>query len=51
MIHHLEAASNPSWIGTDFIRWCRFDGNRLTLSLNPEFRSTLVRERLPAEPE
>ena len=47
VIHHVEAASNPAWIGDDFVRWYRFEGNRLTLSLNPEFQGTLVWERLP----
>ena len=47
VIHHVEAASNPAWIGDDFVRWYRFEGNRLTLSLNSEFQSTLVWERLP----
>ena len=23
--HHIESASNPAWIGTDFIRWYRFE--------------------------
>lgn len=47
--HHLEAASNPSWIGDDFVRWYRFEDGNLTLSLNPDFRGTLFWERLPAE--
>lgn len=47
VIHHVEAASNPAWIGDDFVRWYRFEGNRLVLSLNPEFEGTLVWERLP----
>lgn len=47
--HHLEAASNPSWIGDDFVRWYRFEDGNLTLSLNPDFSGTLLWERLPAE--
>jgi hypothetical protein len=47
VIHHVEAASNPAWIGDDFVRWYRFDGTTLTLSLNPEFNGTLVWMRLP----
>lgn len=47
VIHHVEAASNPAWIGDDFVRWYRFDGTTLILSLNAEFNGTLVWERLP----
>jgi len=47
VIHHVEAASNPAWIGDDFIRWYRFEGTTLTLSLNPDFNGTLVWVRLP----
>jgi len=47
VIHHVEAASNPAWIGDDFVRWYRFEGNRLVLSLNPDFEGTLVWERMP----
>lgn len=49
VIHHLEAASNPAWIGDDFIRWYRFDGPDLEISLNPDFENTLLWERLPDE--
>lgn len=47
--HHLEAASNPAWIGADFVRWFRFEGRDLVISLNPEFENTLLWERLPDE--
>ena len=49
VIHHVEAASNPAWIGDDFVRWYRFEGGDLRLSLNPEFRKTLLWARLPTE--
>ena len=49
VIHHLEAASNPAWIGDDFVRWYRFDGPNLEISLNPDFENTLLWERLPDE--
>lgn len=49
VIHHLEAASNPAWIGDDFVRWFRFDGPNLEISLNPDFENTLLWERLPDE--
>ncbi len=47
VIHHLEAASNPAWIGDDFVRWFRFEGRNLVISLNPDFENTLLWERLP----
>ena len=47
VVHHIEAASNPAWIGTDFFRWYEFEGNRLILRTNPSSTSTLVWERLP----
>jgi hypothetical protein len=46
VIHHLQAGSNPMWIGTDFIRWYEFSGNRLTLKTNPNATNVLVWERL-----
>lgn len=45
--HHVEAASNPAWIGDDFVRWYRFEGENLTLSLNPDFNGPLVWLRMP----
>ena len=47
VIHHVEAASNPAWIGDDFVRWYRFEGSDLHLSLNPDFNGPLVWVRLP----
>lgn len=47
VIHHVEAASNPAWIGDDFIRWFRFEGRDLIISLNPRFENTLLWKRLP----
>jgi len=47
VIHHVEAASNPAWIGDDFVRWFRFEGPNLLISLNPDFNNTLLWERLP----
>jgi hypothetical protein len=40
--HHVEGASNPAWIGDDFVRWYRFEDGDLRLSLNPDFRGTLL---------
>jgi hypothetical protein len=45
--HFVEAASNPAWIGDEFVRWYRIDGQRLTLSLNPNFTNPLIWEKLP----
>ncbi len=49
VIHHVEAASNTAWVGDDFVRWYRFEGDDLRLSLNPEFENTLLWKRLPVE--
>jgi hypothetical protein len=43
----VEAASNPAWIGDDFIRWYRFENDNLWISLNPDFDDPLLWERLP----
>jgi hypothetical protein len=50
VIHHVEAASNPAWIGDDFVRWYRFDGNKLVISLNSGFDNPLVWVRMPDHP-
>lgn len=47
--HHVEGASNPSWIGDDFVRWYRFEDGDLRLSLNPDFRGTLLWRRLTSD--
>ncbi len=31
IVHHVEAALIPNWVGTDQVRHFEFDGNRLTL--------------------
>ena len=36
-----------AWIGEDFIRWYRFEGPNLLISLNPDFENSLLWERLP----
>jgi hypothetical protein len=51
VIHHVEAASNPAWVGDDFVRWYRFDGGNLLISLNPGFDNPLLWERLPDDPQ
>ena len=47
--HHVMGASNPSWIGDDFVRWYRLDGDELTLSLNEGFDNTLLWRRVPED--
>lgn len=46
VIHHIEAASNPAWIGMDFIRWYEINGNRLSLRTSEASTNPLVWERL-----
>ena len=50
VIHHVESASNPAWVGDEFIRWYRFEGPNLVISLNDRFDNALLWERLPAQP-
>ena len=47
--HHIEAASNPSWVGDDFVRWYRFEDGDLVISLSAEFENVLQWERLPVD--
>src|SRR4029079_16352132 len=32
VVHHVEGALNPGWVGGDQVRALRFDGDRLVLS-------------------
>lgn len=45
VVHHVEAALNPVWVGTDLKRRYEFSGNRLTLSIPGPTTTTLVWER------
>jgi hypothetical protein len=52
VIHHVEGALNPSWVGGDQVRRFRFDGDRLVLELDVPrgdrvFRHVLTWRRLP----
>ena len=47
VVHHVEAASNPDWIGDEFVRWYRFENGNLWISLNARFENPLLWERLP----
>ena len=35
VIHHVEAASIPNWVGTDFVRTLDFQGEQLILRTSP----------------
>jgi len=54
VVHHIEAASLPNWVGGDQLRYFTLDGDRLTLRTPPivlggrETVSSLVWERLSA---
>lgn len=48
VFHHVQAAVNPAWPGTDLKRTYEFSGNRLTLqATSPNAVLTLVWEREP----
>jgi hypothetical protein len=49
--HHVRGASNPAWVGDDFVRWYRFEDGNLRLSLNSDFRGTLLWQQIPAATE
>ncbi|MEV6121149.1 alpha/beta fold hydrolase [Streptomyces sp. NPDC052077] len=42
VVHRLEIASVPQWVGTEQVRAVRFDGDELTLSPPPENDRTLA---------
>jgi hypothetical protein len=46
VVHHLQGAWNPEWVGTDFFRWYVMDGNRISLRTSPNSTSPLVWERI-----
>lgn len=51
VIHHVQGALNPSWVGRDQVRRFRLDGDRLTLSLavrkgDVDIRHTLTWQRI-----
>ncbi len=35
VIHHVEISSFPNWVGTDLVRTCALEGDRLTLTTPP----------------
>jgi hypothetical protein len=44
--HHLQAAANPSLIGTDLVRRYEFEGNRVALIFPGELQRHVVFERI-----
>ncbi len=36
VVHHVEVALIPDWVGTDLVRLATFEGDRLSLSTEPE---------------
>lgn len=50
VIHHVVEASNPAWKGANFIRWYRFKGPDLYISLKPDFSDPLLWKRMPGGP-
>ena len=35
VVHHLDCATVPEWVGSQRKRYCRFEGNRLILQAEP----------------
>ncbi len=35
VVHHVEVATDPTWIGQDQVRFTRIEGNRLIISGPP----------------
>ena len=50
VIHTVEEASNPAWVGENFRRWYYLNGPDLFISLNPDFDDPLVWRRLTDGP-
>lgn len=42
VVHHVEGALNPAWVGGDQVRGLRFDGERLVLSADVRKHDSLV---------
>jgi len=49
VIHHVEGSWFPNLDGTDVVRTCRLDGDRLVLEARTDFGQTfIIWERAPA---
>ena len=44
VVHHVEVASDPAWVGTNQRRYIRIEGDRLTITTAPV---TILGERAP----
>jgi len=49
VIHHVEGALNPEWVGGDQVRALRFDGDRLVLSADVKKNEARVTHTLTWE--
>jgi hypothetical protein len=52
VIHHVEVALIPDWVGTTLVRLARFEGERLILSTEPDARgrvTVITWERVASE--
>lgn len=45
VVHHVEVAADPTWIGKDQLRFTRFEGNRLIIT-TPSIASALAPQAL-----
>lgn len=42
VVHHVQGALNPAWVGGDQVRGLKFDGERLVLSANVSKKDAVV---------
>jgi hypothetical protein len=49
VVHHVQGALNPAWVGGDQVRQMRFDGERLVLSADVRKNGATVRHILTWE--
>jgi len=49
VVHHVQGALNPAWVGGDQVRGLRFDGERLVLSAEVRKNEVVVRHVLTWE--
>jgi hypothetical protein len=46
VVHHVQGALNPGWVGGSQVRRMRFDGDRLVLSTDVKKGSSMIRHTL-----
>jgi hypothetical protein len=49
VVHHVQGALNPAWVGGDQVRQLRFEGERLVLSTETERNGVALRHELTWE--